>query len=292
MQTVKGWVIQPNTFKILMEEKTMKKIVALVLCLALALALCTVAFATEEAPYYTKNTHDLATNSNVELNYVKALEPKTDKDGVQTAGHAAYYDLKELGKYAAVDSLAKADLVVYSDKDMKNVVLYLAETKAPEFYDAKVYTNFGTKCGQCNFETQKDVTYYTVNGKLYAGSKDGGQTLRVDGKFVTATEVAAKITLVDHTSVPVLEDGKVVGYKCANCGAAAVKAPNTMSLPKGVEGFGEGNLWYFPAAAAAATTTSGVTSAKTFDAGVAMYAGLALMSVAGSAVVIGKKKEF
>ena len=33
-------------------------------------------------------------------------------------------------------------------------------------------------------------------------------------------------------------------------------------------------------------------SPKTFDAGVAMYAGMALMSVAGSAVVIGKKKEF
>ncbi len=270
----------------------MKKIVALVLCLALALALCTVAFATEDAPYYTKDTNSLTTNSNVQLNYVKALEPKTDKDGVQTAGHAAYYDLGTLGKYAAVDSLAKANLVVYSDKDMKNVVLYLAKVEAPDFFDAKVYTNFGTKCGQCNFQAQKGVTYYTVNGALYAGSKDGGQTLRVDGKFVTATKVADVITLVDHVAVPVLEDGKVVGYKCANCGVAAVKAANTMSLPKDIEGFGEGNLWYFPAAAAAATTTTGVTSAKTFDAGVAMYAGLALMSVAGSAVVIGKKKEF
>ena len=35
-----------------------------------------------------------------------------------------------------------------------------------------------------------------------------------------------------------------------------------------------------------------ISSPKTFDAGVAMYAGMALMSVAGSAVVIGKKKEF
>ena len=36
----------------------------------------------------------------------------------------------------------------------------------------------------------------------------------------------------------------------------------------------------------------GVTSAKTFDAGVAMYVGMSLLSVAGGAVVIGKKKEF
>ena len=40
------------------------------------------------------------------------------------------------------------------------------------------------------------------------------------------------------------------------------------------------------------TTQPGVDSAKTFDAGVAMYVGMSLLSVAGGAVVIGKKKEF
>ena len=41
------------------------------------------------------------------------------------------------------------------------------------------------------------------------------------------------------------------------------------------------------------TDASGTTtSPKTFDAGIAMYVGMALTSVAGSAVVIGKKKEF
>ena len=37
---------------------------------------------------------------------------------------------------------------------------------------------------------------------------------------------------------------------------------------------------------------SGKDSPKTFDAGIAMYVGMALTSVASSAVVIGKKKEF
>ena len=37
-------------------------------------------------------------------------------------------------------------------------------------------------------------------------------------------------------------------------------------------------------------TNCGAESAKTFDAGVALYAGMAIMGVAGSAVVIGKKK--
>ena len=35
-----------------------------------------------------------------------------------------------------------------------------------------------------------------------------------------------------------------------------------------------------------------VASPKTFDAGIAAYVGLSLLSVAGGAVVIGKKKEF
>ncbi len=42
----------------------------------------------------------------------------------------------------------------------------------------------------------------------------------------------------------------------------------------------------------ATDTKTGVDSAKTFDAGIAMYVGMSLLSVAGSAVVIGKKKEF
>ena len=37
-------------------------------------------------------------------------------------------------------------------------------------------------------------------------------------------------------------------------------------------------------------TNTTTNSPKTFDAGVAMYAGMALMSVAGSAVVIGKEE--
>ena len=278
----------------------MKKIVALVLSLALVLALGTVAFATAGAPYYGKDTNTLATYSDIELDYYKAKEP-TVKDGKQTeVGYTAHYDLgEELGTYQAVDSLAKANLVIYSDKDMKNVVLYLAKVDVVEFIDAKIYTNFGTKCGQCNIETEKGATYYSANVNveefngefLFKGceAEDADITLRVDGKFIPA-ELVGPVTLVGHTSVPVLENGDIVGYRCVNCGLAAVKAPNTMSIPANAIRIPD-TLYYFPAAAAAAAST-GVTSAKTFDAGVAMYAGLALMSVAGSAVVIGKKKEF
>lgn len=40
------------------------------------------------------------------------------------------------------------------------------------------------------------------------------------------------------------------------------------------------------------TVEDPVTSADTFDAGVVIYAGLALMSVTGGALVVNKRKEF
>ena len=39
------------------------------------------------------------------------------------------------------------------------------------------------------------------------------------------------------------------------------------------------------------STDKTVTSADTFDAGIAMYVGMSVMAAAGSAVVIGKKKD-
>ena len=53
-----------------------------------------------------------------------------------------------------------------------------------------------------------------------------------------------------------------------------------------------GNYYVLLGSKTTGTTNGNANSPKTFDAGVAMYAGMALMSVAGSAVVIGKKKEF
>ena len=52
--------------------------------------------------------------------------------------------------------------------------------------------------------------------------------------------------------------------------------------------------YYYVLAEKAASTTPNTNkpSPKTFDAGIAKYVGMALTSVAGSAVVIGKKKEF
>ena len=156
------------------------------------------------------------------------------------------------------------------------------------------FKNFGKKCGQFDYDFDSAETYYTTNEKgnkaLYVADEKGAMSLLVGGKLVSVTLVHADATAtVQHTAIPTVKDGKVVGYTCSVCKLAAVKAANYASIPDGAQII-TGN-WYFPAAASSTTTTT-TGSPKTFDAGIAMYVGMALTSVAGSAVVIGKKKEF
>ncbi len=103
-------------------------------------------------------------------------------------------------------------------------------------------------------------------------------------------------TKKDATATPSYNaKGEVVSVKCA-CGTSfdvvkKVASTYTGDVQKIVD---KGVTYYVLLGNKTTGTTNGTTtgSPKTFDAGVAMYAGMALMSVAGSAVVIGKKKEF
>ena len=289
----------------------MKKIIATVLAMVMALALCATAFAAgpvtvkAKAVKATTKGAQLVYNvsGDIDLQYYAAKAAELNSDGEQTnVANVAYYTIPTTAgtvftaKYVVVGSLGEANIVVYSDKDGKNVMLYLAE--APVEYEGTgtVFTNFGTKCGQFNLTGyDKTATYYTTNekdnDKLYKADKDGTVALMVEGKLVKVVEAAADVTkTVAHAAIPTVKDGKVVGYTCATCKLAAVEAPNYASIPANNSGIIENTNWYFPAVAASTTNTT--TSPKTFDAGIAMYVGMALTSVAGSAVVIGKKKEF
>ena len=275
----------------------MKKIIATVLAMVMALALCATAFAAPDATVeaYVKGTDKagVLTDTKVALGFYKANAPTVVDNKTTKEGNVAYYTYTvgaDTTDYVVVATLGEADLVAYSDAAGKNAILYLAEV-TPEYYVGKVFTNFGKKCGQIDFTPVAGTTYYVAeqNGvdNYYYSSATGTKSLMVDGKLV-AVEPITFTTKVGHTAVPTVKDGKVTGYTCKTCGAVAIEAPNYLSIPAGADNF-TGN-WYFPAAGATTTTTT--SSPKTFDAGIAMYVGMALTSVAGSAVVIGKKKEF
>ena len=298
----------------------MKKIIATVLAMVMALALCTTAFAAPVAGYtgYTRGGEKLMANAtDAEIFSVEAHEATFNK--ATGAGNVAYYTVSNAtdantaynGDYTKAD---KTDFDLQLTKAGAST-LYLKHVNDGAVYVAKVeaFTKIGDKCGQLDVDA--DGTYY-VNTSKYTDTnsvtKDAGEVyfmasdangavyVLLNGKLVSVT-LADEQTLVGHTWVAVEKDGKVVSYKCSDCGTVAsiykTYAAAKASGLKNVEAFvnDDGETIYLAYTDGKTDTTKPTDtnkSPKTFDAGIAMYVGMALTSVAGSAVVIGKKKEF
>ena len=135
----------------------------------------------------------------------------------------------------------------------------------------------------------------------YVADKKGAVNVLVDNKLVAVTVLGDDLELVAHEweATKYDKNDNATQYTCKNCKTVATVYPSkdaaTADGKKNVAVLDNGDIigFNFTAKGAnASTATDGKGSPKTFDAGVAMYAGMALMSVAGSAVVIGKKKEF
>ena len=297
----------------------MKKIIATVLAMVMALALCTTAFAAPVAGYtgYTRGGEKLMANAtDAESFSVVAHEAAFNK--ATGAGNVAYYTVSDAtaantgynGDYIKAD---KTDFDLQLTKSGAST-LYLKHVNDGAVYVAKVeaFTKIGDKCGQLDVDA--DGTYYVNTSKYTSGNvtKDAGEVyfmasdadeavyVLLNGKLVSVT-LAGEQTLVGHTWVAVEKDGKVVSYKCSDCGTVAsiykTYAAAKASGLKNVEAFvnDDGETIYLAYTDGKTDTTKpadGTSSPKTFDAGIAMYVGMALTSVAGSAVVIGKKKEF
>ena len=297
----------------------MKKIIATVLAMVMALALCTTAFAAPVAGYtgYTRGGEKLmADATNAESFSVEAHEAAFDK--ATGAGNVAYYTVSNAtaantgynGDYIKAD---KTDFDLQLTKAGAST-LYLKHVNTGAEYVAKVeaFTKIGDKCGQLDVDA--DGTYYVNTSKYTSGNvtKDAGEVyfmasdadeavyVLLNGKLVSVT-LAGEQTLVGHTWVAVEKDGKVVSYKCSDCGTvasiyktyAAAKASGLKNVEAFVNDDGETiYLAYTDGKTDNTKPADGTSSPKTFDAGIAMYVGMALTSVAGSAVVIGKKKEF
>ena len=292
----------------------MKKIIATVLAMVMALALCTTAFAaqkTVKANLYKPGIKETVYNvsGDTETKDVYTLRfHKADKDNQSIA----FWTVDQFGgNHTYIEVAAKDAELIVKNAGSKNVYMYLAETDTV-FYDyaGAKYTNVGTKCGQFDAsDFDKDTKFYTYkdadkNVYLAYATDRGSFPILVDGEIILVKNV-------DATSDSLLKDvvnghdwtldTKAMTAKCSKCNLTGKLYENpaenkdsklTLDLVR------DGKDAYYVAYDGTLVTnpenkgTTTTNSPKTFDAGVAMYAGMALMSVAGSAVVIGKKKEF
>lgn len=277
----------------------MKKIIATVLAMVMAMALCVTAFAVNytDGYYFADGKWNKIDLTKVTVSYTNPSETKVD--GKVTEAKIGYYTLKNTDKTEVVLVEVDKDDATYQIK-ADSTVKYLHESNGNH---GEAYTLTGTavtsstKCGEPSF-TVKDV--YTAGGKYYVPGTDA--YMLVDGQVIRVAAAGADVVKVNGHSFKIQTQaidakGVVTGTaKCEKCDQTATLTNKLSVIPVGaksekVDGHADWYLyWTEKTAAAGTTTTNG--SPKTFDAGIAMYAGMALMSVAGSAVVIGKKKEF
>ncbi len=304
----------------------MKKIVALVLCLVLALSLCTVAMAkVVDYTAWEYNTTTSAYEKDADVTQVEFVAG-TKPYSVGTTnypGTVDYYVLTISGtgtNYVVVSDAADATYMLVDSSvtkvDATTKKIYLAAA-AQTTYEAEAvaYTTNGTTCDQltatlvANATNAKlDLVTYTVGTTTYVASTVAAGTtynatnhdLVLYKGEVTIVDPYGAQEMVQHIWNPSAFDktGDANTYTCALCKTVAKAYKTELAAKeagsKTVVALANNNTYGFIGYGVVTTagTTATVESAKTFDAGIALYAGMALASVAGSAVVIGKKKEF
>ena len=277
----------------------MKKIIATVLAMVMAMALCVTAFAVNysDGYYFANGKWNKIDLTKVSVSYTNPSETKTD--GKVVSAKIGYYTLKETGKADVVLVEVDKDDATYQIK-ADSTVKYLQESNGNQ---DKAYTLTGTKltssdkCGEAKFSG----TVYQSGDKYYTTGSSNTYML-INGQVVSVVETT--VTINDHDfeiqTKAVDAKGVLTGTaKCKNCTQTATLTNKLSAIPVGaksqvvsVAGMTDTCYLYWTEAGKTNNGSSNANSPKTFDAGVAMYAGMALMSVAGSAVVIGKKKEF
>ena len=287
----------------------MKKIIATVLAMVMALALCTVAMAD------TITTPDKyriypATSANISgKSLTKTATTEWGVAPIATTAAASYSNGSGNIEYMTIGdtNFVKTTTPTTSDfavvaEGKTDILFYVTKVAEVEYYgSAKAFTDFGYKCGQVkNTDNSK---YYEITTGEKAGevrkADDTGMNVLVDGKIVKVA-LSETENLVAHSwavSASKVENGAIVPTEvtCAICGTKCSAIYEAGKAPAGSKTTAVPGYDKYVFVLGGTTTTPSTdknTSPKTFDAGIAMYVGMALTSVAGSAVVIGKKKEF
>ena len=303
----------------------MKKIVALVLSLVMAMSLCTVAFAANVKAYAKDMvTGKIDTKIGVEAKKIPA------KEDAQGYGWVEYYVAKDGSATYIVCDKDDADFAIYTNNGFTTWVRSdLTEDYA--WYEFSVTAQKATdKKATCDKAHFLDDGYLDKNGNFYVEADDalnGVNSYRVKSgnKVITVYDAVANFNYIAASHIfgePKANDktgyDEVTCLVCKGVFAAtsdeavltknkvAIKATFAYDAEDAHDVYTENDyswnwgdkfadsydyVWSLKAGTAAGTK-DGVNSAKTFDAGVAMYVGMSLLSVAGGAVVIGKKKEF
>ena len=301
----------------------MKKIVALVLSLVMALSLCTVAFAA------VKDGDTLYDKDGKEYTFVAAKANKDGSgniDGFIDENDYSYVECKKTDKdaialYESESQKVGDEPVVYVKNDYIDYDVTATAVKAEKWDCTTDKHAEGYKDTNDNYWVDYDWKAETLAELKIAKVGDKLVEVETDGSYLAASHL-----LYQYKSKEVSTG--VYVYKCAICGkefnatvfeAYAGKKYTTYKPPMDVVNlmfatdrtgefeyyynkvlkslkleatdFDLGTL-YLIGEAKPDTTNTGVSSPKTFDAGIAMYVGMSLLSVAGGAVVIGKKKEF
>ena len=312
----------------------MKKIIATVLAMVMALALCTTAFAanaiTDKADVPTAETGDTVAHDVTWNNTGKDLTAKkTTVDTGLTGGTywsangLHYVWNKDTAKFVQITDNDVAVLEKGYDKVTK-LVLDKNAVEATCTDAGSRFNVYSTVDGGWSGILVSDVVAY--NAKQ---TKDADKITEPETKYffgsnynnVVAYYKASEISYTLAAGHVLVKDGTTYGtaksdvYKCAICGNRYVIGPTvdtgdlksefysydaaTVASYANEHGIllknilrNNATLYLVEAGKTTTPSTDTNKSPKTFDAGIAMYVGMALTSVAGSAVVIGKKKEF
>ena len=277
----------------------MKKIIATVLAMVMALALCATAFAAnpEYTAAYNKKGNKVSVKGDVYTVVTDAaVKPVSPAENGSVKGYHITGISSLAGVYYVAATAADYDLKLTADG---RADLYLKEAPNSSLsYSFKVtaFTAIGEKCEQLDVDATGTYYSHTVSGvTTYYEASETGISVLFNNELITVSALNADLNGHDWKAASYNKDNTVATFKCADCGTVATvykTADAAKAAGAGTVDTFAGYVIGYTYTAGTTATTNTTSSPKTFDAGIAMYVGMALTSVAGSAVVIGKKKEF